>query len=419
MLKGAAALFAVLALALVIRSAHIVPLRITVNFNEGWNAYHTADLIAGRPLYPDPRGVFINNYPPLSFYVVAVLSRLGADPLIAGRVASLAAFVAWTALLVATARLFGCSLLEGAFAAGLFAVDMLIHTDYYVGVDDPQMLAQATAALGLLLVLQPSRTRQKLLVAALLLVAAVFVKQNVVTPVAAVVWLAVIDRRGAATLIAYAVAITAVGVLIVVALHGRPFVTETLLPRPFLADKLVSMSLAWARRWVVVIAGCGGLLVRARADARARFAAAYALMATAIGMVLLGGAGVYWNAMFEAQWALALSAAVVLNRVASVRVGYQRGLTAAYALAPAIALAQTVTIHWLSPRYWRDPRWFEASTAAREITFLREHPGAALCEDMTLCYFAGKAPEVDAFAVSQLLGKERAAEVARRRTRPS
>src|SRR5262245_6140146 len=107
MVKAATVAFAALAAAFVVRTAHVVPLRITVNFNEGWNAFHTADLIAGRPLYPDPGGVYINNYPPLSFHVVALASRVAGDPLIAGRIVSLASFLVWTAAVVAVAAIFG------------------------------------------------------------------------------------------------------------------------------------------------------------------------------------------------------------------------------------------------------------------------------------------------------------------------
>jgi hypothetical protein len=57
--------------------------------------------------------------------------------------------------------------------------------------------------------------------------------------------------------------------------------------------------------------------------------------------------------------------------------------------------------------YWLDPRAAATADAARQIAFLREQPGPAMCEDLALCFWAGKPPEVDVFNTGQqiLLGR--------------
>jgi hypothetical protein len=415
-LKGATLVGAALSVALVVRTAHVVPLRIVVNYNEGWNAYHTADLMAGRPLYPDPAGVYLNNYPPLSFYIVAAATRAVGDPLIAGRVVSLLAFVALTALLAGTAIVLGCGATEALFAAAVFALDLLLHTDYYVGADDPQLLALAVSAAAIAVVLPAPRTSARLALAATLLVAAVFIKHNLFAPIATAAWLLIVDRRSGWRLIGCTAALAAAAAGVSLLLFGRGFATGIMMPRLFTGGKLQSMAAVWLPRWTVFLIAGGALARRLRGDERALFAILYAAVATAGGIVLLGGAGVYWNAMIEAQWALCLTAAVVLDRLKAARAAVRRTVTAAYALAPAVSLALLVTVQWLSPRFWLDPRWHEAATAAREIEFLRQHAGAALCEDLTLCFFAGKTAEADYFALSQLVIRDpaRARPVARR-----
>ena len=62
--------------------------------NEGWNAYHADAAMGAAPLYPPTDTLIVNNYPPLSFYVVGALSRIFGDALYVGRVLSLAAVVA-------------------------------------------------------------------------------------------------------------------------------------------------------------------------------------------------------------------------------------------------------------------------------------------------------------------------------------
>ena len=118
-----------------------VPLRLSLNYNEGWNAYHAAAIMRGGALYPDS-GFFFNNYPPLSFYVVAGWTRLVGDPIVAGRCLSLAAFVVWTLLLERAALMLKCRRSEAWFGAILFAVLSMLFSDY-VGINDPQFLGNA------------------------------------------------------------------------------------------------------------------------------------------------------------------------------------------------------------------------------------------------------------------------------------
>ena len=77
----------------VIRAAAIIPLHVSLDPNEGWNAYHTAAAMSGHGLYPDAGSFMVNNYPPLSFYLVGLLGHFTGDLIIAGRIISLASFV--------------------------------------------------------------------------------------------------------------------------------------------------------------------------------------------------------------------------------------------------------------------------------------------------------------------------------------
>src|ERR1700755_3077980 len=109
--------------------------------------------------------------------------------MLAGRLLSLIAFPVWTLALALTARRLGCTRDEAAFGAALFAVYLLVFTDYYVGVNDPQLLAHAPAVFAPLLLLREPRSHGRLAASALLFVAAMFIKQNLVAvPIACVLW---------------------------------------------------------------------------------------------------------------------------------------------------------------------------------------------------------------------------------------
>jgi len=188
MLRWVALTLAVACSLVLFRIGVIAPRRVPLNYNEGWNAYHTAGVLAGQPLYPSPAGLVLTNYPPLSFYFVAAAGALVGDVMLAGRLVSLLSFLVWTISLSAGARLLGCNRSESAFAAVLFAVNVLVFTDFYVGVNDPQILGHAIASLAVLLVLREPRTRGSLFASALLLAVSVFTKHNLVAvPMACVV----------------------------------------------------------------------------------------------------------------------------------------------------------------------------------------------------------------------------------------
>ena len=54
--------------------------------NEGWNAYHADAAMGAAALYPPTDTLIVNNYPPVSFYVVGALAKVtGVDALYVGR----------------------------------------------------------------------------------------------------------------------------------------------------------------------------------------------------------------------------------------------------------------------------------------------------------------------------------------------
>src|SRR5437868_11040222 len=61
---------ALLTLTLLARNVLAIPVLAPLDPNEGWNAAHALALLAGHGLYPPPQSLMVNNYPPLSFYLV-------------------------------------------------------------------------------------------------------------------------------------------------------------------------------------------------------------------------------------------------------------------------------------------------------------------------------------------------------------
>ncbi|MBW8852759.1 MAG: hypothetical protein JF604_00140, partial [Bradyrhizobium sp.] len=171
---------------LLTRDILAIPAHVPLDPNEGWNAAHAF----AAALYPPPQRLMVNNYPPLSFYLIRALVRHGGDPLIAGRWVSLAAFLGLCAGIGVVLRDMDCGIRGIACAILFFAALLLLASDY-VGMDDPQLLGHALQIAALILLL-----RERPISAALLFAASLFVKHNLLAlPLASAAWLTLLDRR--------------------------------------------------------------------------------------------------------------------------------------------------------------------------------------------------------------------------------
>src|ERR1700722_126063 len=204
---------ALLCAAGVMRAISVLPLRVSLDPNEGWNAYHAAAAIAGHGLYPSAASLMTNNYPPLSFYAVGYLGKLLDDHIIAGRVISLASFLCCSVFIAIAVRLMKGAWQATAFAPLLFAGVLLVTSDY-VGMDDPQLFGHALQLAALLFLLREPRGAPAIFASAAFFVAGVYVKHNLFAlPLAAQIWLALYDRRNAFRFAVWIAALSVAGVL--------------------------------------------------------------------------------------------------------------------------------------------------------------------------------------------------------------
>src|SRR6185437_12305554 len=128
-------------------------------FNEGWNAGHVANYLAGDGLYHPPQSLLTNNYPPLSFLLTAALTHLVPDPLFAGRLASSIAFLGIIGLIALILHRMHRDWRATLMGALIFAGYIANNASDYVGADDPQFLGLVLSLAGLLVALAGSGGR--------------------------------------------------------------------------------------------------------------------------------------------------------------------------------------------------------------------------------------------------------------------
>src|ERR1035437_8306006 len=84
--------------------------KVPINYNDGWNAYHVAQAIAGQPLYQNILTPI--TYPPFSFYILAFFVKIFGNPLITERLVSIFSILAIGICVFYLVRLFTKSFFE-------------------------------------------------------------------------------------------------------------------------------------------------------------------------------------------------------------------------------------------------------------------------------------------------------------------
>ena len=339
---------------------------IPLSYNEGWNGLHSLRLRTGGPLYPPIDASTFINYPPLSFYLTAVIAIFTGDDIGAGRLLALAA-LAITTLNVGLAVRRLAAPLEIALATALafFCFAALYFTDY-VAVDDPQWLAHAFQSTGLVVLLGSRRDWRTLIVVAALMVAGGLVKHNVLAlPLAVTLWLAFEDRRALLRWLIAAAAIGAAALLLCLGLYGTNFIDQVIRSgRTYTLDVLILVLQMQGPHLApfVIAAAIGAWL--SRRDPLSRLIAIYLVVALVVGIALMTGSGVLYNPLFD----------LVIAMLSPNAMGAYASVTTDLA---------------------RQPEW----TAT--IERIRTTPGPVACETLALCYWAGRPSEIEFFNFGQ------------------
>jgi hypothetical protein len=359
-----------------------------IDFGEGWNAYVTEGVLRGEPVYRPLASLAPNNYPPLSFHVMALLHRISGWPVLPlGRLVALLSLLVVALEVGVGARLCGATRPDAALAGLLFVGLVASGAARYVAMNDPQLLAHAIAEPALLVFLRwpVGRIPATTPVVAALVAAALFTKHNLVAlPVALTlaVWL---DAPG--RLLPWCLT-----------LGGVMTVTAAVLERS--TGGLFLASLLMKRRYelagLLKISGIGLLTMLAPAavtaldasrgwiEPRLRLVFLYALAATAIGIAFSGGSGADVNMFFSAFVAVSIACGATLTRLRA-----WPGMFHAAAAVVVAWLALALPLRLLTPGRHALLRARERATID-DVRFLRAYPGDAFCERMLLCYLAGK-----------------------------
>ena len=383
-----------------------LPMTLSIDYNEGLNAYHAADAIAGRQLYPpDVRAI---GYPPLSYYVVGAIGRIGGDQVIAGRVIALASLIGvaiaagWIVVLLGGDRNTGT--MTAILTVGLVAA----LAPSYVAMNDPELLAHAVMlpALGMYVRGRKAGGSARLLIAvAALIVAALFMKHTLLALPVAIGWdLWRRSRRDFAIWGSALVGLLVMASAIVQLMSGGRFVTEIVLRRELVFEHWLGLAGSTLLRLAPLLVVAMPILWRAPGDLEVL--RAYFVASLVGGLGLAAGAGTDVNFFFDLFVATAIAIGIGLSPSDMRERARARRARAALVLG---CLLVAVPFRVLTPARYR-ALTVVASASRADRQFLASIDGDTMCENVLLCYWAGKPFALDPYLVGEKIVAGRLAE---------
>jgi hypothetical protein len=433
-----------------------IPSLPSINYNEGWNAYRQQMAADGQPLYATQPGLWVTNYPFLSFHLIAPFGSAIGSMVIAGRIVAFISVLVIAASVAGIVRVFTGSARAGIYAGLCFFVWVATLSPDRRGVNDPEFLGIAFASLGLLAYLRGPDSLRWTSVSALAFVLAMFTKHDVVAlPICVGVEL-VFRRnwRALAAWIAVGAAAACCLLMLTYLIDGRYFLAHLLRPREYSFRRAVwfirTYFLHFSPPLVVALIAVG--LAR---EARTKRVIGLLLLVTNITAFLFaGGDGVDFNIFFVPLVAASIACGTAISCLeqyvhrSSMAVIFLAALLAVSALAlstlfyastrsflamiPGVVLfagAIAFTQRALPKLPWRsatlilgfavpvvsgaeytpgqvaddlrDLQQLPALTLAaqRSIATLRATDGPVICEHILLCFDAGKPLDYDPYFV--------------------
>ncbi len=360
--------------------------------SEGWNATHALNAFSGS-LYPSRDSFFINNYPPLWFYLTGALSRLGGDPIFVGRAVAFISFCAIAIAVYAIVRGLQASALAACAAALCFVLIMVGPLVIYVGLSEPQMSAHALVAFGAA-VLVRAKSAKHAVAAAILTALGLLTKQVVIgLPLASLFWLLIYRRKLLVPWLTTGAAAGAAAFLVLFLLYGSNFIANMLFPR-VLSFSTLGKNLALISKAVVPLSAYGIVAWRQRRQRDEAMAfAGFAILAGFAALLLFGSAlGVSINIVFDLVIAASIGLGVAWDRISIVAGAAKENVWRLIVVA-AIFVRLVIGVSYANAAFVLDSRErsrVEAQSLALAALRdrLKDVKGPVACEALSVCIWA-------------------------------
>lgn len=382
----------------------------SIDYNEGWNVYHTVRAISGQLLY-DARNQWTPlNYPPLSFYIVGSIGRLIKNPNSAGRWLSFVSLLLLSLGVGYVVIKLGGRLYDAVFA-GVFCLGFfLIHGTVYVGLNDPQLLGQLFMMGGLLIYLQylQSAKSYQLFLAALFMAIALFIKHSLLPlPIAVTIDLFLKSRPIFFKWITYLIIFLGSFSVITLIVEGTDFINELTISRAYSLKRIKDVvGYLGVKATIPLIITLPWFFYAFRT--RFRVIPITLVCALGFGLFTVGGYGTWVNMFFDAFISISIAVGMTLSEIRS---NYKKQFKYAALILTSVIIVLSLSIVAVAPKVFAREgginfswEWkLKQEAFVEDAAFLATQPEPAICENILLCYAGQKKFTYDPFLVSQMM----------------
>ena len=280
--------------------------------NEPWNAYHAVGAFRIHELYPNPPGL-LNNYTPLSFYVVGLASSGFENTVVVGRFLSLASLVVLGIFSFLISTQLGSKREHSLFGALWFAATMFHGYENYAGVDDPHLFGLAIMAAGFFVFLKRRNGRTVYLAFAIYIVGGLVKNSLFAFPLASLGIMFVEGNLRRYRALVFSLLCVGASALALYGLYGEGFVTQVFAARPVRLFRIITS--AQRIQWLLIPLMFWAYSLRYAAPATTKPIVAAMIVASVLVWWGTGIAeGVGTNAIFELAFATSVALASARQR---------------------------------------------------------------------------------------------------------
>lgn len=378
-----------------------------INFSEGWNLYHINEAMQGYPLYVDPvLDPFTQvTQPPFFFYIVGITGYFMGDYLFAGRIISIGSLLLIALLSTGILRSRNVSW-KGSLLGGTTAIILInSYAQEYVGMNDAHLLAYALAFTGLFLYSSSGCSNLKLCLSALTLPAGLFISPDVVPVSMAIILDCFLGSRKKGFLFT---SLYLTMFFLLVSVTGTPVINVAKLQYGMIPEYNTTVVLSQIMRvdipilFLILIAIWTGLTFLF--DQKYRLFSYYFGFAAFSGLLLIGGSSSNINLLFNLFFATSLLLGTLFIRIERIFIGIKPLHLVSYGLLPLLIV---VSLLWNLPDRVPRKNTLELLNSTqsgflRNVDFLKNTQGRIFCENLMICYLAGKPLEMDPYQTSEM-----------------
>jgi hypothetical protein len=376
--------------------------------NEGFNSYFQQTAADGGKVYGKEPQFYYANYPPLSFHLIGLAGAIAGGVNLAGRWISVLSYLLIGLFAALTVERLTGVRRYGWYAGLCWLIWLAAFDPNRIGFNDPHLLGIAFSVAGFYCYVRDPGSVKWLRWSAVLFALSVFTKQTLVAFPAAVAIETFLSARQQLWTWLVTVVGTCVMLLgLTLVIDGSYFFRHLMLPRVWSMAGVTGSTTTYLSFIGIAFLAAVVWIFRMRSTGPVRALAIAFAAAFVFGAFAVAGDGAGINHYFESMVATAMIVGVALTQVEAIANAspYPRAALTALLVVPFFL----TTLMKLPERAPLDIARNSLGKPALEteflhaVQFVRAQPGPVLCENLLICFDAGKPETVDAFALDQAI----------------